>query len=57
MDLFYTLKKLCKKFLILDNGRDGSTLPSLKVLIQRANVNGKVKGRFKVRLCCAVFSK
>ncbi|OWF45326.1 hypothetical protein KP79_PYT03637 [Mizuhopecten yessoensis] len=38
---------MCKKFLNLSKGRDAGTLDSLKVQIQRTNVNGKVKSRFK----------
>ena len=42
------LQKLCKRFLILGNSRNQGTLANLKVLIQRSNVNGQVKSRFKV---------
>ncbi|XP_062598648.1 uncharacterized protein LOC134260084 [Saccostrea cucullata] len=51
-ELFYTLQdfleKLCKKFLKLNKATDKATLAHLKVVIQRSNVNGKVKVRFKV---------
>ncbi|CAC5411017.1 unnamed protein product [Mytilus coruscus] len=39
--------KLCKRFLKLANSRDQGTLANLKILIQRSNVDGKVKSRFK----------
>ncbi|CAC5402623.1 unnamed protein product [Mytilus coruscus] len=52
IELFHTLQdfleKLCKRFLKLGNSRDQGTLANLKILIQRSNVNGKVKSRFKV---------
>ncbi|XP_033730974.1 uncharacterized protein LOC117320505 [Pecten maximus] len=41
------LEKLCKKFLNLSKGRDAGTLANMKCQIQRSNVNGKVKSRFK----------
>ncbi|XP_052089389.1 uncharacterized protein LOC127726061 isoform X1 [Mytilus californianus] len=51
IELFHTLQdfleKLCKRFLKLGNSRDQGTLANLKILIQRSNVNGKVKSRFK----------
>lgn len=51
-------QKMCKKFMKLAQGRDVGTLAHLKVEIQRSNVNGNVKSRFKVKLkinlknCC-----
>ncbi|XP_063438320.1 uncharacterized protein LOC134719246 [Mytilus trossulus] len=51
IELFHTLQdfleKLTKRFLKLGNSRDQGTLANLKILIQRSNVNGKVKSRFK----------
>ncbi|XP_048249938.1 uncharacterized protein LOC124128741 isoform X2 [Haliotis rufescens] len=51
VEMFHTLQdfleKLCKKFLKLDKGTDKGTLCHLKMVIQRTNVNGKVKVRFK----------
>ncbi|XP_069105866.1 uncharacterized protein [Argopecten irradians] len=43
-----TERKACEKFLKLNEGRDTGTLAHLKILIQRVNVNGQVKARFKV---------
>ncbi|CAC5392780.1 unnamed protein product [Mytilus coruscus] len=39
--------KMYKRFFKTDSGRDKGTLYSLKLLIQRSNVNGKVKSRFE----------
>lgn len=39
---------MCKKFLKLNQGRDGVALSHLIIEIQRSNVNGNVKSRFKV---------
>jgi len=48
--MFVQLQKLCKKFLNFKQSRDPGTLANLKIAIQRVNVNGNVKSRFKVRL-------
>ncbi|CAC5425084.1 unnamed protein product [Mytilus coruscus] len=40
-------RKMYKRFFKTDSGRDKGTLYSLKLLIQRSNVNGKVKSRFE----------
>ncbi|XP_050405827.2 uncharacterized protein LOC126821449 [Patella vulgata] len=51
IEFFHTLQdfleKLCKKFLIINKSRDKGTLAHLRVIIQRSNVNGQVKSRFK----------
>ncbi|XP_014667743.1 PREDICTED: LOW QUALITY PROTEIN: uncharacterized protein LOC106809250 [Priapulus caudatus] len=51
VELFHTqqdfLEKACKRFLKLDKSRDKGTLGHLKMAIQRVNVNGQVKSRFK----------
>ncbi|XP_067664403.1 uncharacterized protein [Haliotis asinina] len=51
VEMFHTLQdfleKLCRKFLKLDKGIDKGTLGHLKLVIQRSNVDGKVKVRFK----------
>ncbi|XP_069125349.1 uncharacterized protein [Argopecten irradians] len=51
IELFHTLQdfleKLCKKFLKMDHSRNVATLAHLKLVIQRTNVNGQVKARFK----------
>ncbi|XP_046584327.1 LOW QUALITY PROTEIN: uncharacterized protein LOC124291387 [Haliotis rubra] len=51
VEMFHTLQdfleKLCKKFLKFDKGMDKGTLGHLKLVIQRSNVNGKVKVLFK----------
>ncbi|XP_061190846.1 uncharacterized protein LOC133198962 [Saccostrea echinata] len=50
VEMFHTLQdlleKLYKRFYKL-SGRDKGTLYSLKLVIERSNVNGKVKGRFE----------
>ncbi|CAC5418716.1 unnamed protein product [Mytilus coruscus] len=52
VEMFHTLQdfleKMYKRFFKTDSGRDKGTLYSLKLLIQRSNVNGKVKSRFEV---------
>ena len=40
--------KLYKRFYKTSSGRDEGTLQNLKILLQRSNVNGNVKSRFKV---------
>ncbi|XP_052216225.1 uncharacterized protein LOC127868952 [Dreissena polymorpha] len=51
IEMFHTLQdyleKLCKKFLDFGKARDPGTLANLKIAIQRVNVNGNVKSRFK----------
>ncbi|CAC5402478.1 unnamed protein product [Mytilus coruscus] len=51
VEMFHTLQdfleKMYKRFFKTDSGRDKGTLYSLKLLIQRSNVNGKVKSRFE----------
>ncbi|KAK6168775.1 hypothetical protein SNE40_019957 [Patella caerulea] len=51
VEFFHTLQdfleKLCKKFLIINKSRDKGTLAHIRVIIQRSNVNGQVKSRFK----------
>lgn len=51
IELFHTLQdfleKLCQKYLDFNRSRDPGTLSNLKILIQRVNVNGKVKCRYK----------
>ncbi|XP_052807443.1 uncharacterized protein LOC128236553 [Mya arenaria] len=51
VELFHTLQdfleKMAKKFLNLQCGRDQGTLGNMKIQIQRSNVNGNVKSRYK----------
>lgn len=39
---------MCKILLKVTNGNDAGTLGNLRILIERNNVNGHVKQRFKV---------
>ena len=43
-------QKMCKKFMKLAQGRDVGTLAHLKAEIQRSNVSGNVRSRYKVKL-------
>lgn len=51
MEMFHTLmdllEKMYKRFFNLSSGRDKGTIYHMKVLVQRSNVNGKVKSRFE----------
>ncbi|XP_013409173.1 uncharacterized protein LOC106172813 [Lingula anatina] len=51
IEMFHTrqdlLEKLYKNLFKSESGRDKGTLCHLKILIERNNVNGKVKGRFE----------
>lgn len=51
MEMFHTLmdllEKMYKRFFNPSSGRDKGTIYHMKVLVQRSNVNGKVKSRFE----------
>lgn len=45
---FHYFQKMYKRFFNPSSGRDKGTIYHMKVLVQRSNVNGKVKSRFEV---------
>ena len=48
-------QKLYKRFFNTASGREKGTLYHIKVLIERSNVNGKVKSHFEVSLLPSEF--